>query len=120
MANIFLDTNILIDLYGRDKSRTNQINQHNSYISPLSCHILAYTNKIKIPNSKLNHLLENIGIVNLTQTILERSLSGPTDDLEDNIQLNSAAESDCQYFLTNDKFLLKIAYFGKMQIVNSL
>lgn len=44
----------------------------------------------------------------------------PTSDLEDNIQLHSAAEADCDYFLTSDKKLLAMIYFGKTKIVSTL
>lgn len=32
--------------------------------------------------------------IDLTELILENSLNGPTSDLEDNIQLHSAAEAE--------------------------
>lgn len=43
-----------------------------------------------------------------------------SNDLEDNIQLNSAIKADCNFFLTFDKKLLKMKFFGKMKIVSSL
>jgi predicted nucleic acid-binding protein len=120
MALIFLDTNILIDLYDRNPKLLNIITGHDNQISSLSCHILCYTNKIRIPNSKLNHLLADIGIIGLTSTIVTRSMQGPTDDFEDNVQLHSAAEANCQYFMTSDKLLLKMKFFGTTAIVSSL
>ena len=120
MATIFLDANILIDLYERDQKKAKDLTTHKLYISPLSTHILCYVKKDKIPQLKLNKLLIKIGLVSLTPTILEHALAGPTDDLEDNIQLHSAIEAECKYFFTRDKLLLKMAYFGKMQIINSL
>lgn len=120
MASIFLDTNLLIDLYERDPSQVKALTLHQLHISPLSCHILCYTEKIGVPDPKLNTLLAKIGIVTLTPTILAHSLVGPTDDLEDNLQLHSAIQAECKYFLTRDRLLLKMAYFGKTKIVNSL
>jgi len=49
----------------------------------------------------------------LTDKILDLALEGPVDDLEDNIQLHSASEAECDVFLTNDKRLLGIKFFGK-------
>jgi len=43
-------------------------------------------------------------------------MTGPTDDFEDNVQLHSAVMGDCDYFLTMDKKLIKMKYFGKMRI----
>ena len=54
----------------------------------------------------------------LTDKILDLALEGPVDDLEDNIQLHSASEAECDVFLTNDKKLLKMKFFGKMRIVS--
>lgn len=60
---------------------------------------------------------EKFSIVDLSRSILDKALQGPTADLEDNIQLHSAAEADCDLFLTNDERLLKITFFGKTKIV---
>lgn len=120
MAKIFLDTNTLIDLYDRNPKLAKQISGHLNYVSPLSCHILCYVNKVTIPSPKLTALLSGISIVELTQKILTRAIEGPTDDIEDNIQLHSAAESGCDFFLTNDKLILKMKFFGQVAISNTL
>lgn len=120
MATIFLDTNILIDLYGRDKSWATKLTSHNLYVSTLSCHVLCYAAKIKIPDLKLNQLLKNMGIISIDNEVVVRSLQGPTDDLEDNLQLHACTNSKCQYFLTGDKLLLKLGYFGETAIVNHI
>ena len=120
MANIFLDTNILIDLYERDPAKAKEYTGHKLYISPLSCHILCYTEKVKIPDAKLTQLLTNIGLVDLNSEVLSRSLSGPTNDIEDNLQLHSAVRANCEYFITRDKLLLKMAYFGKTKITSEM
>lgn len=120
MAKVFLDANILIDLYERNLSQTRGFTNHKLHISPLSCHILCYVKKVKTPDTKLDKLLLNLGIIALTPRLLSRSLAGPTDDLEDNIQLHSAVDEKCEYFFTRDKLLLKMAYFGTTHIVESL
>lgn len=47
-------------------------------------------------------------------------LSGPTVDFEDNVQLHSAAEAECEIFLTEDKKLLKLGFFGKTHVVSQI
>lgn len=48
------------------------------------------------------------------------SLLGPTEDFEDNIQLNSAVVDDCDFFLTDDKKLLKFKVYKKVKIVKEI
>ncbi|MCE7897743.1 MAG: hypothetical protein DPW11_03950 [bacterium] len=120
MASIYLDTNILIDLFRRDTGKITELTDHKLYISPLSCHILCYATKTNVPSMEIDILLKNIGVVNLSNIILQRALVGPTNDLEDNIQLHSATQGKCQYFLTRDKLLLKLGYFGETAIVDHL
>lgn len=45
-------------------------------------------------------------------------MEGPTKDLEDNIQLHSAAEAESDIFLTADKKLVDMKFFGKTQIIS--
>lgn len=120
MATIYLDTNILIDLYKRDASQLKALTKHKLHISPLSCHILCYATKTKIPSPKLDVLIKKMGIISLSNIILQRALIGPTGDLEDNLQLHSASQAKCQYFLTRDKLLLKLGYFGDTAIVSKI
>ena len=120
MARLFLDTNFYIDLIKRNKSALKQLNGHLLFISPLSTHILFYTQKLKVPDQNINELQNLFGIIPLTKTILDHGLIGVTKDLEDNIQLHSAVNADCDYFLTFDKKLLKMKFFGKTKIVNKL
>ena len=81
-------------------------------------HHLFYTSKLKVPDQEIDELQEQFGMVPLTKEILDRALEGPTDDLEDNIQLHSAIEADCEAFLTADQNLLKLAIFGKTKITS--
>lgn len=73
-----------------------------------------------MPNLILTNQLEEFQIFDLTSTILNLATQGPTTDLEDNIQLHSAAEAECDYFLTSDASLLKMKFFGKTRIVPNL
>lgn len=120
MANVFLDTNILIDLIERGTWNLTDFADHNPYLSPLSVHILAYVYRYDIPSTRLELFTEELNIADLTEQILKLALVGPTSDLEDNIQLHSAAHSDCDLFVTNDKKILAMKFFGKVKIVSSL
>lgn len=120
MDKVFLDTNFILDIAFRKKEVILMLEGYLVVISPLSLHILCYINKIKIPNKDLSTFLEEYEIVNLTKKLIKRCVQGPTNDLEDNIQLHSASESECDIFLTNDKKLLKMKFFGKMRIVSTI
>lgn len=122
MAKIFLDTNAFIDLVeGRgNKDLAQNIDQQVVYISPLSTHIMFYVEKKTVPNHAANATISQFRVVDFARDIHDKSLEGPTPDYEDNIQLHSAAEADCDYFLTNDKKLLKMRFFGKTQIIASI
>ncbi len=120
MVRVFLDTNKYIDLTKRAKEKWKSLEENLLFISPLSTHILFYARKLKVPDSEINKLQEQFGIVPFTEYILNKALTGPTKDLEDNIQLHSASEADCDFFLTNDKQLLKLKFFGKIEIKSNL
>ena len=117
MAKVFLDTNYFIGLANRaPEVETEILDEQKGFISVLSCHILFYVNKITVPDVKMNSFISDFNLINLSQDILDKALVGPTKDLEDNIQLLSAAKADCDFFLTNDKQLLKLKFFGKTEI----
>lgn len=122
MAKIFLDTNYFIDAIHRrpEKQILDLLTGHIVYISTLSFHIYCYAYKIKIPDKKVLLQKEKFQLVDFSEKILERSLINPTTDLEDNIQLHSAAEAQCDLFLTNDQQLLNLKFFGKVQIISIL
>lgn len=121
MAKVFLDANYFIGLVNRTpETEVNILDGHKGYITALSCHILCYVNKVKLPNKKIQSFSEDFLIVNLTDSIIKKAFDGPTTDMEDNIQLHSAAEAECDYFLTNDKKLLAMTYFGKTKMVSTL
>ena len=121
MARVFLDANILIDLVekrGRVTSR--DLDVHQVFISPLSVHILMYTTKKKIPYPRLKGIISQFGQVIFDDILVNKSLDGPTSDFEDNIQLHSAAEAECDIFLTNDERLLNLKFFGKAAILPTI
>lgn len=120
MAKIYLDTNKVLDLAYRKPEIRQELENHEVHISTLSIHILCYIQKAKIPNKKLSDLLDQIKLLPFNEQVLAKSILGPTRDFEDNIQLHSAAESDCDIFLTNDKKLLKMKFFGKVKIQSHL
>lgn len=121
MAKIFLDANYFIGLASRvPEVETEILDEHQGFVSTLSCHILFYINKLNVPYEKMNSFIRDFNLINLSQDILERALIGPTDDLEDNIQLHSASEVECDYFLTLDKKLLNMKFHGKIKIASTL
>lgn len=121
MAKIYLDTNYFIDLFTkRGKDATEKLNQLQVYISPLSYHILRYVYKLKIPNQKLINSLKHINIISLSKSLLSKALEGPTKDLEDNLQLHSAAKANCKYFLTQDQKLINMKFFGRTRMLKQL
>ena len=121
MAKVFLDTNFFIDLIERRRNiKIEALKGNYLYISALSIPIYCYVYKIEPPDKKLTAFLKFFNIIELNKIILEKALEGPTKDLEDNIQLHSAVEKDCDFFLTLDKKLLSLKYFGKMKIAENL
>lgn len=117
MAKVFLDTNKLVDIVeNRGEISVDVFDKHNLFISPLSVHILIYITKHKVPYGRLEEIIQELSIVDFGQGICDKSLEGPTDDFEDNVQLHSAASSECDLFLTNDKKLLDLRFFGKTKI----
>lgn len=156
MSKVFLDTNLFIDLvYRRETDEFEYLNDHELFISPLSYHIFFYTQRLKVPNAKVNDILpaqragfpslkkddisafnsssgiargfleccykglDRFNFIGLEKKVLKNSLEGPTLDLEDNIHLHSAAEAECDYFLTLDKKLLSMKFFGKTRIISN-
>lgn len=117
MAKIFFDANFYISLVEqRNTIDFDYFKSHTLFLSPLSVGILTYLYKYHIPNQKLVTSLSHFSLVPLDEKIVHLSLSGPTSDFEDNIQLHSAAEAECDLFLTEDQKLLKLKFFGKTEI----
>ncbi|MCS6956537.1 MAG: hypothetical protein NZM02_01670 [Patescibacteria group bacterium] len=121
MAKIFLDANFFIDLIEqRKKINFNQFKSHSLFLSVLTLHIYIYLYKIKIPDKNLEKLLSFFNIIPLEEKIFYSSLKGPFSDFEDNIQLHSSSLAECDVYLTNDKKILKLKFFGKTKIISSL
>ncbi len=120
MAKAFLDTNYILDIFMRRTRKLSDVGNNDLFFSPLSFPTISYVHKLRMPNQKLQNILKDLFVVNFTDTILKKSLIGPTSDIEDNIQLHSASSSHCDYFLTSDKQLLKMKYFGEVEIISSL
>ncbi|OGE10153.1 hypothetical protein A3A60_00615 [Candidatus Curtissbacteria bacterium RIFCSPLOWO2_01_FULL_42_26] len=121
MAKVFLDANYFIRLANRaPEVDTEILDKHEGYIATLSCHILFYINKIDVPDSETNSFIYDFNLIDLDRTILDKALIGPTKDFEDNIQLHSAAEEECDFFLTYDEKLLKMKFFGKVRIQSTI
>lgn len=122
MAKVFLDTNIFIDAIHRapEKQILETLEGYVICVSTLSFHIYCYAFKIKIPNKQVTLQKEKFTIVDLSRNILDKALIGPTRDLEDNIQLHSASQADCDIFLTIDAKLINSKFFGKVQILPNL
>lgn len=122
MVKVFLDTNIFIDAIHRapEKQILETLEGHVICASTLSFHIYCYAFNIKIPNKKVALQKEKFTSVDLSRNILDKALEGPTEDLEDNIQLHSAAEAECELLLTKDKRLLQMKFFGKTKIASEM
>lgn len=117
MANIYLDVNVLVDILGERKHDFSaMIGNNETTISVLSVHILSYILRRKAPDELLEKIVERFRMVDLDNTLVKKALQGPTSDFEDNVQLHSAVEAECDHFLTLDKKLLKMKFFGKMRI----
>jgi predicted nucleic acid-binding protein len=121
MAKIFIDTNIFIDiLTDRSKINLEAFDNHELCLSILSIHIATYLLKIEIPDKIFNNVVDSCNTIGMSAEIYTLASQGPTKDLEDNMQLHSCVQNDCEYFLTNDKELLKMIYFGKTKIIKDL
>lgn len=120
MASIFLDTNVFFDIIIRDRKKASLFEGNMLYISPLSYHIYCYSEGIKIPDKYLGLTIKNFEFVALSKDLLKKAMEGPTQDLEDNIQLHSALMADCDYFLTSDRRLLNLKFYKKTKIVSKI
>lgn len=121
MAKVFLDANILINIVEkRGGVSLDDLNEHELFISPLSVHVLMYVAKQKIPYPVLFQMIHHFSLVPFGHLILQPSLEGPTNDFEDNVQLHSAAQAECDVFLTEDRELLDLTFFGKTKVLQKL
>lgn len=120
MARVFLDVNVFIDIVEKRRQIDKKLLHLNDlYLSPLSIHIISYLYKYKIPHERLANIDKFFKLVPFNLDLTIKALGGPTPDFEDNVQLHSAAEAECDYFLTSDKKLLNLKFFGKTQVVSN-
>ena len=118
MAKVFLDTNAFIDTIGkRHPIEVDAILTHTLFVSPLSIHIYLYIYKDKMTQIQTSPGWEFLSFVEFSEEIMRAAITGPTSDFEDNVQLHSAVEAECDFFLTKDEKLVTLGYFGKTQIV---
>ncbi len=120
MARVFLDVNIIIDFIEDRREVNPSLLENDLFVSPLSFHILIYTYKHKIPSEKLIKSRKYFNIIPFGENINDNALLGPTTDFEDNVQLHSAAAAECDLFLTNDKHLISMKFFGKTRITQEI
>ena len=76
-----------------------------------------YITKQKVPYARLSNIINLFLLIPLSNSIASQSLEGPTSDFEDNVQLHSSATAECDLFLTSDKMILEMRFFGKAQIL---
>ena len=120
MAKIFLDTNIFIDVMeARDSSLVGRFEGTELFVSTVSIGIWTYVYKLSIPDAALQEIFTVFNFVGCSSEIAQKSVMGPTPDYEDNVQLHSAVESECELFITKDEKLIKMGYFGKVRISDS-
>lgn len=104
MVRVYLDVNILIDIFGKREPKREKVLEDNKVaISVLSVHILAYVLKWKIPNRRMKKFVKSVELIDFDARLVNDAVFGPTDDFEDNIQLHSAAVANCDVFLTQTK-----------------
>lgn len=121
MAKVFLDANVFIDLVEKRKPIDRKLlYTHFLYLSPLSVHLLAYLYKYRIPDERLVDIDKFFKLVPFDLGLTVKALGGPTVDFEDNVQLHSAVEAECDLFLTEDKRILSLKFFGKLKVVSNL
>lgn len=121
MAKVFLDANYFIDLVEERRAvDVNSFLRQYLYISAISIHILTYLYKYKVPSKKLGTVLKNFSVVPSYKKLINKALIGPTSDFEDNLQLHSATQAKADYFLTSDRPLLGLKFFGETEIVSAL
>lgn len=123
MEKIFLDANIFIDIMEkRDNSLAAAlaVAEAKTSVSVLSIEVWAYIYKRVVPDKNYMDLFDTYNFVDYTVDIAKRSSLGPTSDFEDNVQLHSALDSGCSVFITKDKKLLKLGYFGNVRICERL
>ena len=121
MEKIFLDTNVFIDtVEDREELLIKKLSKHSLFVSIQAVSTWMYIYKHSVPNSKLDAVFETFNLVDISVADSRKAALGPTKDFEDNMQLHASVAYNCSIFLTRDKELLKLGYFGKVRISNTL
>lgn len=126
MVNIFLDTNVALDLIANREPfvqdalpflALTENGYSNLFISEVSVGSLIYLsyNRYKLPDAKsrLNQFMEFCGIISGGLYAFKFSMSSDFEDKEDGIQYFTAAIHKMDFFITRDKSDFQ---FGKTKI----
>lgn len=121
MGNVFLDANTFIDIVeNRDPKLLQSLDKHTLFVSTSSLEIWSYVYKLKVSDIEMLDITSLYNLVGVEPDIVMKASTGPTTDLEDNIQVHSAVDAGCDIFLTKDKNLLKMGFFGKTRISSNI
>lgn len=124
MATILIDANIFVDMLdkrrGMSEDMVKKMAGHTLCLSPLSIHIACYVGKRKIPDKRVYSLTRLFKIVPLGEEVYLGALAGPTADFEDNVQLMSGTEAECDYFMTKDRALLTLGAYAGMVMIEGI
>jgi predicted nucleic acid-binding protein len=119
MAKFFIDTNFFMRTYeGLYREPMAALANQHRFISALTLHITCYVHKIKIPDQNLSTHSEHFTVLPINTSTADSSLTGPTSDFEDNIQLNTCLENMIPTFVTLDKELLKLSHYKNVSIIS--
>lgn len=120
-TKLFLDANVFIDIIdGRTDWDISLFDKKSVCVSVLSLHIACYTLRYAMPFLQLHDLVEDLEFVSLSQEDAFKALKGPTADYEDNLQLHTAIAAGADRFITRDKKLLDLGYFGALEITDQI
>lgn len=118
-TKVFLDANVLLDFllkrkqYELSKKLIQSIEDGDvsAYVTPSIIHIVSYWlckvyNK-EIAKKTLIELLNNIRVIDCNHVITINALMSDMDDIEDALQYFTAMHHQMDYFITQDKNLIK-------------
>ena len=119
MPKIFLDACIFIDIISnRQAFDLTALEGNRPAISALTIHIAHYVAKATCPDQAIINLASKLIITSIPLSLAHRAMFDPTTDYEDNLQLLSALEAQCDLFITDDKTLLKLKKIKGLQIIH--
>jgi len=125
MDNIFIDTNILLDVFQDRELFCEESTDflfevmlhHSGYISSLSYHIIMYVSKPSLQDKLvIRKTLDKLNTIPLTEDIVKKALDIDIKDYEDIIQFKSAVKH-CRTIVTRDpKTFKKLAMTSRKKI----